>query len=60
MNFEITKGNPTPAEIVAIQSVLTQLKPEELRPTVRRSVYGLPQLRAPLAHQINFGARRFS
>ena len=60
MNFEITKGNPTHAEIVAIQSVLTQLKPRELRPTVRRSVYGLPQLRAPLAHQINFGARRFS
>ena len=60
MNFEITKGNPTPAEIVAIQTVLTQLKPRELRPTVRRSVYGLPQLRTPLAHQINFGARRFS
>ena len=60
MNFDITKGNPTPAEVAAIQAAMTQLKPEELKPAVRRSVYGLPQLRTPLAHQINFGARRLS
>jgi hypothetical protein len=60
MQFEITSGNPTPEELAAIKAVMAQHKREELTPVIRRSVYGLPQLRQPLPHQINFGARRFN
>ena len=59
MKFEITSGNPTPEELAAIEVVMAQHKREELKPVIRRSVYGLPQLRQPLPHQITFGARRF-
>jgi hypothetical protein len=59
MQFEITSGNPTPEELVVIEAALAQHKREELIPVIRRSVYGLPQLRHPLPHQITFGARRF-
>lgn len=59
MQFEITSGNPTAQELAAIQAVMAQHKREELTPVIRRSVYGLPQLRQPLPHQITFGARRF-
>ena len=60
MIFEITSGNPTPEEIAAIESVMAQHKREELTPVIRRSLYGRPQLRQPLPHQITFGARRFN
>jgi hypothetical protein len=60
MQFEITSGNPTPEELAAIKAVIAQHKREELIPVIRRSVYGLPQLRQPLPHQITFGARRSS
>ncbi len=59
MKFEITSGNPTPEELAAIEAVMAQHKPEELTPVIRRSLYGLPQLRQPLPHQMTFGARRF-
>jgi len=59
MKFEITSGNPTPEEISAIEAVMSQHKREELKPVIRRSLYGRPQLRQPLPHQITFGARRF-
>jgi hypothetical protein len=59
MQFEITSGNPTPEELAAIERALAQHKREELTPVIRRSVYGLPQLREPLPHQITYGARRF-
>jgi len=59
MQFEITSGNPTPEELAAIERALAQHKHEELMPVIRRSVYGLPQLRQPLPHQITYGARRF-
>ena len=59
MKFEITSGNPTPEELAAIEAVMAQLKREELKPVIRRSIYGRPQLRQPLPHQITFGARRF-
>ena len=59
MQFEITSGNPTPEELAAIERALAQHKREELTPVIRRSVYGLPQLRQPLPHQIKYGARRF-
>lgn len=60
MQFEITSGNPTAQELVAIQAVMAQHKREELTPVIRRSVYGLPQLRQSLPHQITFGARRLN
>jgi hypothetical protein len=59
MEFEITSGNPTPEELAAIKAVMAQHKREELKPVIRQSVYGLPQLRQPLPQQITFGARRF-
>ena len=59
MRFEITKGVPTPDELAAIEAAMALHKREELKPVIRRSVYGLPQLRQPLPHQITFGARRF-
>jgi hypothetical protein len=59
MQFEITSGNPTPEELAAIEAVIAQHKREELKPVIRRSLYGRPQLRQPLTHQITFGARRF-
>ena len=59
MKFEITSGNPTPEELAAIEAVMAQHKREELTHVIRRSLYGLPQLRQPLPHQMTFGARRF-
>ena len=59
MKFEIKSGNPTPEEVAAIETAMAQHKREELTPVIRRSVYGLPQLRQPLPQQITFGARRF-
>ena len=58
MEFSITKGEPTPAELAAIHAAMAQHKREELTPVIRRSVYGLPQLRTALPHQITFGARK--
>jgi hypothetical protein len=60
MEFSIIKGNPTPEELAALQTALAQHKREELKPVIRRSVYGLPQLREALPHQITFGARKNS
>ena len=59
MRFEITKGVATPDELAAIEAAMAVHKREELKPVIRRSVYGLPQLRQPLPQQITFGARRF-
>ena len=59
MRFEITKGVPTPDELAAIEAAMAVQNSEELKPVIRRSVYGLPQLRQPLPQQITFGARRF-
>ena len=59
MKFEITSGNPTPEELSAIEAVIAQHKREELKPVIRRSLYGRPQTRQPLPHLITFGARRF-
>ena len=56
MQFEITSGKPTSEELAAIEHAMAQHKREELTPVIRRSVYGLPQLREPLPHQITFGA----
>lgn len=60
MEFSIIKGNPTPEELAALKTALAQHKREELKPVIRRSVYGIPQLREALPHQITFGARKNS
>ena len=60
MNFSIINGDPTPEELAAIHAAMAQHKREELKPVIRRSVYGLPQLRQGLPHQITFGARKNS
>jgi hypothetical protein len=60
MKFTVTSGNPTPQELEAIREALTVNPPEKLEPVIKRSVFGLPQLRQPLPHQITFGARNNS
>ena len=60
MEFSIIKGNPTPEELAALKTALAQHKREELKPVIRRSVYGLPHLREALSRQIIFGARKNS
>jgi len=60
MEFSIIKGDPTAQELEALKVALAQHKREELKPEIRRSVYGLPQLREALPHQITFGARKNS
>jgi hypothetical protein len=59
MKFTIASGNPTDEEIIALQAVLNNHKAIELKPVIKRSVFGLPQLRQPLPNQITYGARRF-
>ena len=59
MKFSVTAGNPTAEELVALQAVLANHKAVELKPVIKRSIFGLPQLRQPLPHQITFGARRY-
>ncbi len=59
MKFTVTSGNPTPAELLALELVLRDRKPVVLKAVIKRSIFGLPQLRAPLPHQITFGARKF-
>ena len=60
MEFSIIKGNPTAQELEALKTALAQHKREELKPVIRRSIYGLPQLRQGLSNKINFGARKNS
>ncbi len=60
MEFEIINGAPTPEEHIAIQKAMSQHNSGEQKQLMPRSVYGLPQLRQPLQHQINFGGRRFT
>jgi hypothetical protein len=59
MKFSVASGNPTDEELVALHAVLANRKPVELKAVIKRSVFGLPQLRQPLTHQVTFGARKF-
>jgi hypothetical protein len=60
MKFTVTSGNPTSVELFALQAALNQHKVQDLKPVIKRSLFGVPQLRQPLPHQITFGARRKS
>jgi hypothetical protein len=59
MKFTVASGQPTDEELIALHAVLTNRKPVELKPVIKRSVFGLPQLRQPLPHQVTFGARKY-
>lgn len=59
MKFTVTSGNPTEDELIALKAVLATQKPIELKAVIKRSIFGLPQLRQPLPHQVTFGARKF-
>jgi hypothetical protein len=59
MKFSVASGNPSDEELLALHAVLNNRKPVELKPVIKRSVFGLPQLRQPLPHQVIFGARKF-
>jgi hypothetical protein len=58
MKFTVTTGNPSEEELSAISQALENHQMQDLTPVIKRSVFGLPQLRQPLPHQITFGARR--
>jgi len=60
MEFSVTKGDPTPEELAALELAMAQHKRQELKPVMRRSLYGLPQLRQGLSHKISFGTRKNS
>ena len=49
MEFSIIKGNPTPEELAALKTALAQHKREELKPVIRRSVYGFTTTTRSLA-----------
>jgi hypothetical protein len=58
MKFTVTSGNPSEEELLALKAAIDHHKMQNLAPVIKRSVFGLPQLRQPLPHQITFGARR--
>jgi hypothetical protein len=58
MKFTVTAGNPSEEELLAIKGAISSHEMQDLTPVIKRSVFGLPQLRQPLPHQITFGARR--
>jgi hypothetical protein len=58
MKFTVTSGNPSEEELLAIKAAISSHEMQELTRVIKRSVFGLPQLRQPLPHQITFGARR--
>jgi hypothetical protein len=60
MKFTVVSGHPTPEELLALHAVLANHKSVDLKPVIKRSVFGLPQLREPLPHQITFGSRKHS
>jgi uncharacterized protein YukJ len=58
MKFTVTSGNPIEEELLALEAAISSHEMQDLTPVIKRSVFGLPQLRQPLPHQITFGARR--
>jgi hypothetical protein len=55
MEYLIVNGEPTAEELAAIEYALSLHKREELVPVIRRSSFGLPQLRKPLHTNFRFG-----
>ncbi len=57
MDYAIVKGEPTDEELTAIAFAVSLHKREELVPVIRKSAFGLPQLRKPLHNNFRFGQR---
>lgn len=57
-SFTVISGNPSADEIAAIEIALASHKREELKPVVRRSVWGSPLVRTPLPQNLKFGSGR--
>ena len=57
MEYSIIKGEPTTEELTAIEYAISLHKREELVPVIRKSTFGLPQLRKPLHNNVRFGQR---
>ena len=55
MQYSIVKGEPTAEELTAIEFAMSLHKREELVPVIRKSAFGLPQLRKPLHTHFRFG-----
>ena len=49
MKFTVTSGNPSEEELLAIKAALSSHEMQDLTPVIKRSVFGLPQLRQPPA-----------
>jgi hypothetical protein len=60
MKFTILSGNPSEEELLALKIAVDAHKVQNLKPVIKRSIFGTPQLRQPLPHQITFGARKSS
>jgi len=58
MKFSISKGVPTPEELIAIETAMALHKREEIIPITRRSTFGAPQLRKPLSGNFQFNSRK--
>jgi hypothetical protein len=58
IKFSVTTGSPTADELAAIELALANHKREELKPTVKRSVWAMPLMRTQLPQQIKFGSGR--
>lgn len=56
--FTVTAGNPSTDELAAIELALANHKREELKPTIKRSVWAMPLMRTQLPQQIKFGSGR--
>jgi hypothetical protein len=55
MNYTIVKGEPTAEEAIAIEFAMSHHKREELKPVIRKSAFGAPQLRTPLNKNFRYG-----
>ena len=58
MEFSISKGSPTPEELIAIETAIALHKREEIVPIIRKSTFGAPQLRKPLNGNFQFNSRK--
>jgi hypothetical protein len=58
MKFSILSGNPSDEELLALKIAIDAHKVQNLKPVIKRSIFGTPQLRQPMPHQITFGARK--
>lgn len=55
MKYLIVKGEPTVEEAIAIEIAMSHHKREELEPVIRKSAFGIPQLRTPLNINFRYG-----